>query len=132
MVGRGHGGTDLGVRFVEGDVTLDAAGPDSALAGAEGPLEPWVLVTVGGAHAQAFALADHPDWDEPPQAAVLSSRGDLELRRTADPLEFVRGPRADLVAYLTAARYSASVTWSPQSDSGPAAGASQIAKWVMK
>ena len=40
VIGRGHRGMDVGTGFLEGDVTLDATGPDPALAGRQRATEP--------------------------------------------------------------------------------------------
>jgi hypothetical protein len=40
VIGRGHRSMDVGAGFLEGDVTLDATGPDPAVAGRQRATEP--------------------------------------------------------------------------------------------
>ena len=81
-----------GVGRGEGDVALDAAGPDAAGAAGEGSPVPAVVGAVGGADVQVVADADDPHRHERPQRAVRSVGGELELLGGTDRGELIVGP----------------------------------------
>jgi hypothetical protein len=61
---------DLGSGLLECDIALHARGPDAALARLECAPEPGVVGAVRRSHVEAVAVADAPDRDERPEAAV--------------------------------------------------------------
>src|SRR5664280_634546 len=126
-----HGAGDRWLGRIEGDVPLDAAGPNAAFPGTERSLEPRVVVAIGGSHVEVLAGADDPDRDVRPEAAVRPSGCDLELGRQANAGQLVGGPGGHRGRSVGGARYSASLTSSPHSLSGPSAGASQRARCGM-
>src|SRR5215218_3532937 len=90
------GGVDLvievGVGVGEGDVFVDAAGPDIALVARLGAREPAATASVHGADIEVVAHADDPDGPGVAQGAVASRRRDLQLIGGPDAGEFVAGP----------------------------------------
>jgi hypothetical protein len=66
-----------GVGVGEGDVLVDAAGPDVALVAHLGAGEPAAGTPVHGADIEVVAHADDPDGPRVAQGAVASAGGDL-------------------------------------------------------
>src|SRR5215213_3476310 len=70
---------DGAVGVLDRDVLLDIASADAALAAGSDDAMPAAAGSVGGADVEVITGADDPDRDRPPERAVASERGDLQL-----------------------------------------------------
>jgi hypothetical protein len=105
VAGRGHGGLDLGAGFLDGDVTLDAASSDPALAGRQRAPEPPAGSPFDGPDVQVAARAHDPDRHEGSEDAVGPARRDGKLLGVADLGEFFARPRGHrCISFLEARR----------------------------
>src|SRR5919199_1381213 len=91
------GGVDLvvdaGVRFLhEGDVLLDAPGPDPPFVARLGGAEPGAAAPAPGADVEIVADADDPDRHRRAQRAVASPWRDLQFVCSSDRVELVVRP----------------------------------------
>jgi hypothetical protein len=90
---------DAGVGLLgEGDVLVDAAGADAAIAAVQGVAVPGAALASVGADVQVVAVADDPDRCRLPQRAVSSRRRDLQLVGRLDPAELIARPSRHLSA----------------------------------
>src|SRR4029450_7547454 len=91
-VGGVDGVVEVGVGVGEGDVLVDAAGPDVAFVAHLGAGEPATGAPVHGPDIEVVADADDPDGPRAAQGVVASARRDLQLCCGPDPGELVAGP----------------------------------------
>lgn len=63
----------LGPGHLERDIPLHPAGPDPTFARPKGPLEPGIVVALGGPDVDVVAMTNAPDRDERAEASVRAT-----------------------------------------------------------
>src|SRR3954451_4583193 len=95
---------EVAAHGLEGNVLLDAAGRDVALAAGSRSPVPGGVGSVDRAHIQLVPVADHPDDDRVAQPAVATPGCDLELVMSVDAVQLVGRPGHGATITLIASR----------------------------